>query len=204
MHLPKKGLRAFGIAESFADRSRSTLAGVVIRKDLRIDGFSFGTVSVGGMDATDSILGMVRRLNRRDINVIMLSGCVIAWFNVLDPLRISHEAEIPVICVSYEDSNGLESDIRNHFHGDEARVVAYRRLGERIPVTLHTGHTIFLRAFGLNQTDAMKLCNDFTLEGKIPEPLRVARLCTRNLLNCGFYRPLTNKADCPKESIHKY
>ena len=60
-----------------------------MRKDLRIDGFSFGNVTVGGMDATDSILGMVRWLNRRDINVIMLSGCVIAWFNVVDPARIS-------------------------------------------------------------------------------------------------------------------
>jgi endonuclease V-like protein UPF0215 family len=26
------------------------------------------------------------------------------------------------------------------------------------------------------------LCNDFTIEGKIPEPLRVARLCARHLL----------------------
>ncbi|MDO9035279.1 MAG: DUF99 family protein, partial [Methanoregula sp.] len=164
----------------------------------------FGTVTVGGMDATDNILVMVRDLNRRDINVIMLSGCVIAWFNVVDPERISQETGIPLICVSYEDSDGLEADIRHHFPGDEERVVAYRRLGGRIPVTLHTGQTIFLRAFGLNPTDAMKLCNDFTLEGKMPEPLRVARICSRHLVNCGFYRSLTNKADCPKESIHKY
>ena len=206
MHIPKKGLRAFGIAESYSGRTHSTLAGVVMRKDLRIDGFSFGTVTVGGMDATDSILGMVRELNRRDINVIMLSGCVIAWFNVVDPARISHETGIPVICVSYEDSDGLEADIRNHFPKDEERVVAYRRLGERIPVTLHTEQIIFLRAWEMSPTDAMKLCNDFTLEGKIPEPLRVARLCSRHLVNCGSIHPLPLpiKVDCHKESIHKY
>ncbi len=204
MHIPKKGLRAFGIAESFAGRTSSTLAGVVMRKDLRIDGFSFGTVTVGGMDATDNILVMVRDLNRLDINVIMLSGCVIAWFNVVDPERISRETGIPLICVSYEESDGLEADIRHHFPGDEERVVAYRRLGGRIPVTLHTGQTIFLRAFGLNLTDAMKLCNDFTHDGKIPEPLRVARLCSRHLVNCGFYRTLTNKGDSEYGSIHKY
>ena len=206
MHIPKKGLRAFGIAESFAGRTCSTLAGVVMRKDLRIDGFSFGTVTVGGMDATDSILGMVRELNRSDINVIMISGCVIAWFNVVDPARIADESGIPIICVTYEESDGLEADIRNHFPEDEERVVAYLRLGERVPVLLHTHQTIFLRAWGLNQTDAMKLCNDFTLEGKIPEPLRVARLCSRHLVNCGFYPhpPLSSKTDCPKESIHKY
>ena len=34
---------------------------------------------------------------------------------------------------------------------------------------------------GISQSDAAKLCSDFTLEGKIPEPLRVARLCSRHL-----------------------
>lgn len=183
MHIPKKGLRAFGIAESYSGRTCSTLAGVVMRKDLRIDGFSFGKVTVGGIDATNCILDMVRGLDRCDINVIMLSGCVIAWFNVVDPARISNETGIPVICVSYEDSDGLEADIRHHFPRDAERIATYKRLGERLPVTLHTHKTIFLRAWGLSLTDASKLCNDFTLEGKIPEPLRVARLCSRNLTN---------------------
>jgi endonuclease V-like protein UPF0215 family len=191
MHIPKRGLRAFGIAESYSGRTcRSTLAGVVMRKDLRIDGFAFGNVTVGGMDATDCILGMVRDLDRRDINVIMLSGCVIAWFNIVDPARISHETEIPVICVSYEYSDGLDADIQNHFPGDVVRTTAYRRLGERIPCVLHTHQTIFLRAWGLNHADAMKLCNDFTLEGKVPEPLRVARLCSRHLINRESVSPL--------------
>ena len=74
MHIPKKGLRALGIAESYAGRTYSTLVGVVMRKDLRIDGFVFSTVTVGGMDATDAVIGMVEELNRKDINLILLSG----------------------------------------------------------------------------------------------------------------------------------
>ena len=88
----------------------------------------------------------------------------------------------PVICVTYEDSEGLIADIRHHFPGDDARISAYENLGERYPVELHTHQTIFIRAWGLDQQDAARLCNDFTLEGKIPEPLRVARLCARHLL----------------------
>src|SRR5271169_958296 len=99
MHIPKKGIRAFGIAESYIGRERSTLAGVVMRKDLRIDGFSFGAVTVGGMDATETVIRMIRVLERRDINVVMLSGCVIAWFNVMDPEEIVKAFGIPVICV---------------------------------------------------------------------------------------------------------
>ena len=181
MHIPKRGLRALGIAESYTGRSISRLAGVVMRKDLRIDGFAFSTVTVGGMDATDSILNMVSDLERRDVNVIMLSGCVIAWFNVINPARISQETGIPVICVTYEDSDGLSSDIRHHFPDDILRISAYEDLGDRMPVELKTHQTIFIRSWGLEQGDAARLCDDFTLEGKIPEPLRVARLCARQL-----------------------
>ena len=53
MYLPKKGLRALGIAESFSGRGHSILAGIVMRKDLKIDGFAFSRVTMGGMDATD-------------------------------------------------------------------------------------------------------------------------------------------------------
>lgn len=181
MHLPKKGLRALGIAESYTGRSCSTLAGVVMRKDLRIDGFCFGNVTVWGMDATDTILRMVNGLLRKDLNVILLSGCVIAWFNVIDPGRIAEETGFPVICVTYEKSEGLAEDIANHFPQDSRRLDAYHKLGERTPFSLHTGRTIFLRSWGLSTDDAAQFCDDFTLEGGIPEPLRVARLCARNI-----------------------
>jgi endonuclease V-like protein UPF0215 family len=182
MHIPKKGLRALGIAESFAGRKHSTLAGVVMRKDLQIDGFVFGRVTVGGMDATDTIIGMVSELDRRDINVIMLSGCVIAWFNIIDPAGVFNKTNIPVIGITYEASEGLSADIRFHFPGDTSRLAAYEQLGERTPMLLHTGQTIFIRTWGIGNSDAIKLCDDFTLEGKIPEPLRVARLCARSIL----------------------
>jgi len=185
MHIPKKGLRALGIAESYSGRSVSRLAGVVMRKDLRIDGFCFSTVTVGGMDATDSVLRMVTDLKRDDINVIMLSGCVIAWFNILNPALIAKETKMPVICVTYEDSDGIREDILRHFPKDTARISAYDDLGGRVPVNLHTNQTIFIRCWGIDASDGARLCNDFTIEGKIPEPLRVARLCARNLIPLG-------------------
>jgi hypothetical protein len=181
MHTPKKGLRVFGIAESYSGRELSTLAGVVMRKDLRIDGFAFGVVTVGGMDSTDTVLSMVQNLERRDLNAIMLSGCVIAWFNVIDPAVIAMKTGLPVICVTYEMSEGLANDIIHHFPHDTERLTAYHRLGERIQVKLNTGQTIFIRGWNIDVSDAAHLCNDFTLEGKIPEPLRVARLCARKL-----------------------
>jgi len=179
MHIPKKGLRALGISESYAGRTRSTLAGVVMRKDLRIDGFCSGHVTVGGMDSTETILAMIRGLDRRDINIVLLSGCVIAWFNVIDVQRIADESGIPVICVTYEESDGLLDDLRYHFPGDDERLQAYTRLGERMPLDLGDNRTIYLRVAGIGYSDAARFCRDFTFEGKIPEPLRVARLLAR-------------------------
>ena len=131
MHIPKKGLRALGIAESYAGREHSTLAGIVMRKDLITDGCAFSRVTVGGMDATDGILRIVHTLGRRDINVILLSGCVIAFFNIIDPGRVFECTGLPVICVTYEESAGLEGDILPPFSR------GYRTAG-RVPPPWHT------------------------------------------------------------------
>ena len=188
MHAAKPGLRALGIAESYSGRERSTLAGVVMRKDLLIDGVAFARVTVGGSDATDAVVRLVADLARRDINFIMISGCVIAWYNIIDPAAVQEATGLPVIAATYEESEGLEDDIRHHFPDDPGRLAAYRRLGGRTPIRLHTGYTLFIRPCGLSPGDAARLCNDFTHEGRVPEPLRVARLVARGVVRsalCG-------------------
>ena len=182
MHLAKTGLRALGIAESFTGRTVSTMAGVVMRKDLRIDGIAIASLTVGGMDATGAVLGIISSLERRDINVVMVSGSVVAWYNILDPEAISRETGLPLIVVTYEDSEGLEKDIRHHFPGDEDRLRAYRNLGERVPVLLGDGSKVFVRPAGLPTEDAARILRDFTRDGKVPEPIRVARLVARGAM----------------------
>ncbi|MGA2935278.1 MAG: DUF99 family protein [Methanomicrobiales archaeon] len=179
MHLAKRGLRALGIAESFSGRTISTMAGVVMRKDLRIDGVAIASLTVGGMDATGAVLSIIASLRRRDINVVLVSGSVVAWYNILDPEAISKETGLPLIVVTYEDSEGLEEDIIHHFPGDEARLQAYRNLGDRVPVLLRDGSRVFTRTAGLSTEDAARILRDFTRDGKVPEPVRVARLVAR-------------------------
>jgi len=179
MHLGKKGLRVAGIAESFFCSSRSTLACVVMRRDLRIDGAVFGSVTVGGMDATSSIIDLIGELHRKDLNLVMISGCVIAWFNVLNPDTISRATGLPVIAVTYEPSDGLEDDIRSHFPGDHPRLAQYQNLGERTAFPLSTGGVIYLRLAGIGLHEAGFICDQFTFDGRVPEPLRVARLMAR-------------------------
>jgi len=58
LHVHKKGFRTLGVSESFVKgvSEKSILAGVVMRADMMIDGFTFSRATVGGLDATDKIL----------------------------------------------------------------------------------------------------------------------------------------------------
>jgi hypothetical protein len=182
MHIAKKGLRVLGIAESFSSRENSILAGVVMRKDLRIDGFSFTTSTVGGMDATNAVIALYQSFSREDINLIMIGGGIVSWFNIIDPVRVFQETGRGTMIVTYEESDGIEDDIRHHFPGDIGRIAAYRNLGSRIPLSLPTGHTLYLRSQGMSEKEAGIICSDFTYDGRVPEPLRVARLYARSVM----------------------
>ncbi|MDK2974657.1 MAG: uncharacterized protein PWP08_1028 [Methanofollis sp.] len=185
MHAAKKGLRVLGVAESFRGRDRSVLAGVVMRRDRVIDGVGVGEATVGGMDATEAVIALYRGLRRRDVNLIMLSGCIVAWYNVIDPAEVHAATGVPVVVATYEDSEGLEEKIAALFPGDDLRVAAYRRLGNRLPLRLKNGYTVYIRAVGIDQDTAGRVVDAFTLEGKVPEPLRVARLAARAVMRYG-------------------
>ncbi len=189
LHVHKKGFRALGISESFVKgiSEESILAGVVMRADMIVDGFTFSRATVGGMDATEKIIEMYRELKRNDISAIMLNGCIISWFNIIDITGVYEKLErkIPVICVTYEPSEGLEEHIKKHFRGEdcEIRIEAYKKLGSRIPIELRTGHEILVRNIGISEKETVILLNKFTIHGKIPEPLRVAKIMARSILN---------------------
>ena len=185
LHIHKKAFRTLGISESFVKglSKRSVLAGVVARSDGIIDGFVFSRATVGGMDATDKIIEMYKALNRFDINVLMLNGCVISWYNVIDLERIYRELSLPLICVTYEESEGLEKYFLELFPSDcTKRIEIYRRNGPRTPIILRTGHKVYIRFFGMSLEEAKGILNKLTLHGAIPEPLRIARLLARAII----------------------
>ncbi|MEM0444450.1 MAG: DUF99 family protein [Nitrososphaerota archaeon] len=181
----KPGFRVLGIAESFrpALGDKSILAGVVMRADLLLDGFVIGRCTVGGMDATEEMVDMYRRLERTDINLLMLGGCIISLFNVVDLGRVASETCLPLICVTYNPSEGLSETIRSRFPGDwEERLKIYEANGPREEFTLKTGYTVHVRRVGISKRMAEVVLNKMTISGRVPEPLRVARLLARSLL----------------------
>ena len=185
MILEKRGIRVLGVAESFRKNlsDKAILAGIVMRGDMIIDGIAFGECTVGGLDATERILEMYRSLEREDILALMLNGCIISWFNVIDLNKLHEETGLPVISLSYRPSTGIREYFIKYFPRDwEKRVEIYERNGPRIELTNRNGLKLYMRAVGIDLDEAAKLVDRYTLFGRIPEPLRIARLAAHGLL----------------------
>jgi endonuclease V-like protein UPF0215 family len=179
----KKAIRALGMAESFRrDSAKAFLAGVVMRSDLLIDGFSFAYTTISGDDATSSVISLYKSLGREDVNLIMISGTVISMYNIVDVNKVFEETGKPVLALTYRSSKGIEEAIKKYFPNNwEGKIEAYRRLGPRKEIKLKTGFKVFVRNIGIDDFDSRLILNRFTVFGRIPEPIRVARLIARSL-----------------------
>lgn len=184
LHLEKKGLRGLAIAESFTQNSKkSILAGIVMRRDFVIDGFVLGKATLEGNDATDEILRMFNKLARPDISYLLVSGIVISMYNIVNLKKISDSLGIPVIGVTYQDSTGIEEAIKHHFPDSyKSKLQDYKELKEREKITLDTSYDVYVRREGCSLSDVKHLLNELTLQGSFPEPLRVAQLLARTIL----------------------
>jgi endonuclease V-like protein UPF0215 family len=183
LHLEKKAIRALGVAESFRKNDEySTLAGVVMRSDLVIDGFSLGRLKVAGSDATDSILELFSDLGRNDVNALMLSGSVLSLYNIVDVDKLHEKIKLPVVALSFKKSSSdLERNVKERFDPADARekIALLRKLGAPEALRIATGYTVYVRAAGLSGDAARRLLNRFTLQGSVPEPVRLASLLAR-------------------------
>lgn len=181
LHLEKKGIRSLGIAESFKkDKRHSILAGVVMRSDLVVDGLALESVTIRGLDATEAILKLYKKLDRDDINIVMLGGLIISMYNIIDIDEVYKSISKPIIAITFKSSKGLDESIKRAFPIDyHRRLELYHKLGIRYEVILKNGYKVYVRTKGIELNDAKLAINKFLLQGTIPEPIRVAKLIAR-------------------------
>ncbi|SIR49293.1 hypothetical protein SAMN05421858_2489 [Haladaptatus litoreus] len=186
----KPGVRALGVAESYHanasdgdggdGETTSTLAGVVTRANRVADGFVFGTCTVGGTDVSDAIIDLGERLDREDVRYVFVAGIALSWYNIVDMHRIADALSRPIVSVTFEESDGLETGLETEFSGEalERRQETYRRQPPRHELAVND-QTVFIRNVGIDGDEARDVVRAFTPEGGRPEPLRVARLAAR-------------------------
>ena len=179
-HIEKKGIRVFGISESFVMSDlRSILAGVVMRRDFIIDGLIFGNTTIRGNDSTEIIVSMFRRMKRNDINCILLGGTIISILNIVDGQELYDTTKVPVIAISSRETRGLTENNLRTFEDGEIKCKLYNALKASEQLTLRTGKAVNYRNWGISSRDVSVLLNDLTLQGARPEPIKVASIAAR-------------------------
>ena len=179
-HIEKKGIRVFGISESFAMSDlRSILAGVVMRRDFIIDGLIFGNTTIRGNDSTEIIVSMFRRMKRNDINCILLGGTIISILNIVDGQELYDTTKVPVIAISSRETRGLRENNLRTFEDGEIKCKLYNALKASEQLTLRTGKAVNYRNWGIPSREVSVLLNDLTLQGARPEPIKVASIAAR-------------------------
>jgi len=183
IHLEKKAIRVLGVAESFRKNSvQSVLAGIVLRSDLVLDGIALGHLAVSGEDATNVVISLYKKLRRNDINALMISGSVLSLYNIVEIEKVYSEVALPVLALSFSESTAdLEANISSRFSStvSERKIKQLRKLGKAAKIELKTGYRVFVRSEGISQANCKKLLDRVTLQGSIPEPIRVARLIAK-------------------------
>ncbi len=172
-------MRVLGIDDapfSFRD-GKVPIVGVVARLPGYVEGVMTSEVTVDGEDADRSIIEMLFHSRYRDqIRMVMIDGTSLGGFNVVDIDVLFQTTGLPFCTVTRHrpDLDSMRSALQKHFPDWERRleVVGRQRLNE-----IQTKHgPLFVSVTGTTIKEAKELLSASTIQGTMPEPLRLAHL----------------------------
>jgi len=138
-------------------------------------------ITVDGLDATERLYTNIRDWA---FDVLLLSGVSFAGFNLIDPMRVFEVFGKPVIIVSRKRPNdkAVKRALQAHFEDWETRWAILEKLGPvHKTVTLFGKQPIYFETVHADVQWAVQLACSLAFWGRLPEPLRVARLVARGL-----------------------
>ncbi len=176
-NLFKEKARVLGISESFdLKQPFSYMVGVVMRKDLVLDDLFVENPKIGGDDATEKIIDGFYSLRRNDISCIMIDGCILSMYNIVDLNYINSKINMPVICIASKEGKDLkETFIKNN---QREKLEVYEKLGPQKKISV-AGYQYWVRFSGIGEFEAKHIIKSFIVSGRTPEPLRVSKIIAR-------------------------
>jgi endonuclease V-like protein UPF0215 family len=109
---------------------------------------------------------MYKSLQRNDINFLLLDGLIISMYNIIDGKTIQDNIGIPVIAITFKNSQGIEYSIKKHCPSNyNNKLDNLKKLGKRNFVLLKTDKFLLIRNWGIKLDDAIKLLNSFLIQG---------------------------------------
>lgn len=179
--------RVLGIDDGPFDRAsdlKVSLVGVLARFDGYIEGVAKRTVTVDGMDSTDTVVSFFDAHFGSQIDYVMTNGITVAGFNILDIADIYDRTGKPVISVTRKepDVDSMVKAIRKHFEDSERRIGILTSL-ETKEIQLDSSTTLFANLAGIELPEALEALQKSTIRGNIPEPIRLAHMIAGAIKN---------------------
>jgi len=146
-----------------------------------INDFQADMITVDGLDATEKLTSMLRRLS---FDAVMLAGVSFAGFNLVDPTIVFEEFRKPVIVISRTKPNNIavKNALRRHFEDWRIRWSVFEKLGSVYEVvSMSAEPPVYVEVVGAELDWASMLIRAASVCCRIPEPVRVARLVARGL-----------------------
>ena len=138
-------------------------------------------ITVDGLDAAERLSANIRDWA---FDVLLLSGISFAGFNLIDPMKVFEAFGKPIIIIARTKPNNkaVKRALRAHFEDWETRWAIFEKLGPvHKTVTLFGKQPIYLETVHADAEWAVQLVCALAFWGRLPEPLRVARLIARGL-----------------------
>ena len=161
--------------------TRRALLAVVLLKNLEIENIRITKIIVDGLDATEKLAGV---LGEWKFAAVMLAGVSFAGFNIIDPTAIHEKFEKPVIIVTRTkpDNKAVHRALQRHFKDWRIRWEVFEKSGSFYKVAVLADEPpIYVKTIGVNVKWARNLIRALAFCGRVPEPIRVARLIARGL-----------------------
>lgn len=153
----------------------------VLFLETKIEDVHITDVTVDGMDATEALLKMVEGWS---FGAVLLSGVSFAGFNIIDPTLVHEGCGKPVVVMSRTrpDNVAVKRALRRHFKDWKMRWSIFEKLGKVYEVQVVDGaEPVYIEVVGETVEWARSLIQAFSFWGRMPEPLRVARLIARGI-----------------------
>jgi len=157
--------------------ARTKIIGSLLRGNGRLEAVLSSTIHVDGTNATTSIASMITASRHHDhAQAIMLDGITFGGLNVVDIQELHETTRKPIIAVNRErpDVDSLESALE--------RVEDSRKRMKRVEKAgrIHEHETrdgpVYFQTAGCDRAEATDLIDTALLDGRVPEPVRVAHL----------------------------
>lgn len=173
-----KKWRFLGIDDSFDDKKCCVVGCVTC--DGYVEGFMYAEIEIDGLDATEKLIGMVKRSKfRKQIKCIFLPGITFGGFNLVDIQQVHDETEIPVVVVMRRkpDMEEFDSAMRNVENYDTRKRIV-ERAGE-----IYKAGNLYIQIAGVGFDEAKELVKAATVKGNMPEAVRIAHLVASAIIH---------------------